>query len=33
MTYEGTLRRWVELPNLADEPCDALVFAWARPAE
>lgn len=31
MTYEGTLRRWVTLPNLADEPCDAKVFAWARP--
>jgi RimJ/RimL family protein N-acetyltransferase len=32
MTYEATLRRWVELPNLADEPVDALVFAWTRPA-
>jgi len=32
MTYEATLRRWVELPNLADEPVDALVFAWTRRA-
>jgi ribosomal-protein-alanine N-acetyltransferase len=30
MTYEGTLRRWVVLPNLADEPCDARVFSWVR---
>jgi RimJ/RimL family protein N-acetyltransferase len=33
MTYEAMLRRWVLLPNLADEPVDALVFAWTRPAE
>jgi RimJ/RimL family protein N-acetyltransferase len=31
MTYEGTLKRWIVLPNLADEPCDAKVFAWTRP--
>lgn len=31
MTYEATLRRWVLLPNIADEPCDALVFSWVRP--
>lgn len=31
MAYEATLRRWVELPNLADEPVDAKVFAWTRP--
>jgi ribosomal-protein-alanine N-acetyltransferase len=30
MTYEATLRRWISLPNLADEPVDALVFAWTR---
>ena len=30
MTYEGTLRRWVVLPNLADEPTDARVFSWVR---
>lgn len=30
MTYEGTLRRWVLLPNIADEPCDARVFSWIR---
>lgn len=30
MTYEGTLRRWVVLPNLADEPCDARVYSWVR---
>ncbi|CAN5903980.1 GNAT family protein [soil metagenome] len=30
MTYEGTLRRWVVLPNLADEPCDAWVYSWVR---
>ena len=32
MTYEGTLRRWVVLPNLADGPCDARVFSWVREA-
>jgi ribosomal-protein-alanine N-acetyltransferase len=31
MTYECTLRRWIVLPNLADEPRDARVFAWIRP--
>ena len=30
MTYEGTLRRWVVLPNLADAPCDARVYSWVR---
>lgn len=30
MTYEGTLRRWVTLPNLADEPSDALAYSWVR---
>ena len=30
MTYEGTLRRWVVLPNLSDEPCDARVYSWSR---
>lgn len=30
MAYEGTLKRWIVLPNLADEPCDAKVFAWTR---
>lgn len=30
MTYEATLRRWAVLPNLADEPCDADMFAWIR---
>lgn len=30
MTYEGTLRRWVVLPNLAAEPCDAQVYSWVR---
>lgn len=32
MTHEADLRRWIALPNLADEPCDAKVFAWIRPA-
>jgi RimJ/RimL family protein N-acetyltransferase len=31
LTYEATLRRWITLPNLADEPCDALVHSWTRP--
>lgn len=30
MTYEGTLRRWVVLPNVADEPCDAWMYSWVR---
>jgi RimJ/RimL family protein N-acetyltransferase len=30
MTHEATLRRWVVLPNVADEPCDADIFAWIR---
>lgn len=30
MAHEATLRRWAQLPNLADEPVDALVFAWTR---
>jgi RimJ/RimL family protein N-acetyltransferase len=30
MTYEGTLRRWVVLPNIADEPRDAWVYSWVR---
>lgn len=33
MTYEALLRRWVVLPNFADEPSDAKVFAWVRPDE
>lgn len=31
MAYEATLRRWIVLPNLSDEPSDAKVFAWIRP--
>ena len=30
MDYEATLRCWVTLPNLSDEPVDAKVFAWTR---
>ncbi len=30
MTYEGTLRRWVVLPNIAAEPCDCRVYSWIR---
>jgi ribosomal-protein-alanine N-acetyltransferase len=30
MAYEATLRCWVTLPNLSDEPVDAKVFAWTR---
>lgn len=31
MSYEALLRRWVVLPNFAEEPSDAKVFAWIRP--
>lgn len=31
LPYEATLRRWITLPNLADEPHDALIHAWVRP--
>lgn len=30
MEYEATLRRWIVLPNLSDEPSDAKAFAWVR---
>jgi RimJ/RimL family protein N-acetyltransferase len=31
MSYEALLRRWVVLPNFAEEPSDAKVYAWIRP--
>lgn len=32
LTYEGTFRRYIVLPNLGDVPRDVHVYAWVREA-
>ena len=30
MAYEGILKRQTVYPNVSDDPCDAVIYAWAR---